>query len=544
MIEDRSPAERRVLLLTPTVRDGQVSRQILVSEGIHCEVCKGLEDLRAEMAVGAAVLVLPEEVVLADTAGTLQQSLRLQPAWSDLPVIVLSRAGTQSPAVDRALSTLGNVSLVERPLRVSTLVSQIRSALRAREHQYQVRDLLADERAARIDADVANHAKDQFLAALSHELRTPLSPVVMGIAAMEGDARLPPSMLSDVAMMRRNIDLEVKLIDDLLDMSRVAAGKLRLHLESVGVHDLLGHVFEICADDLESKHLALAVDLGAEDDRVTADPARLQQVFWNLLKNAVKFTPANGTISVRTLTPREGRLVVEMRDSGVGISAGMLPKVFEAFEQGDLKVGGQSGLGLGLAICKALVELHGGAIHAASAGAGQGACFTVELSTARPEEPEEQWKGPAAAMAAGERPRLLIVEDHEDTVEIMARLLQSAGYEVTAVRTVAGALAAAAAAPFDLVISDIGLPDASGLDLMRQIRDRYGIPGIALSGYGMEEDLSRSRDAGFLDHIVKPISLENLEAAIHRVVSRREQVPAVETGSPPRRCIYPQKGVV
>jgi signal transduction histidine kinase/CheY-like chemotaxis protein len=534
MTQDRSPAELRVLLLAPTVRDGQVSRQILASEGIHCEVCKELEDLLAEMATGAAVLVLPEEAVLADTSATLQQSLRLQPAWSDLPVIVLSRAGTQSPAVDHALSTLGNVSLVERPLRLSTLVSQVRSALRAREHQYQVRDLLADERAARIEADVANRAKDHFLAALSHELRTPLSPVVMGIAAMEKDARLPSSMLSDVSMMRRNIDLEVKLIDDLLDMSRVATGKLRLHPAPTGVHDLLGHVFEICADDLESKHLTLAVDLGAEDDRVIADPARLQQVFWNLLKNAVKFTPANGTISVRTLTPGEGRLVVETRDSGVGIPAGVLPKVFDAFEQGDLKVGGQSGLGLGLAICKALVELHGGTIHAASDGAGQGACFTVELVTARPEEPEEEWNGTVTAMAAGERPRLLVVEDHEDTIEILARLLQSAGYEVTAARSVTEALAVAAAAPFDLLISDIGLPDASGLDLMRQIRDRFGIPGIALSGYGMEEDIRQSRDAGFMDHIVKPINLDHLKAAIHRVVSQRVKVPVIETGSQPR----------
>lgn len=517
MTRNRSSAELRVLLLAPTVRDAQVSRQILASVGIHCEICKGLEDLRAELAAGAAALVLPEEVVLADTAATLQQSIRLQLAWSDLPVIVLSRAGMQSPAVDRALSTLGNVSLVERPLRVSTLVSQVRSALRAREHQYQVRDLLADEQAARIEADVANRAKDRFLAILSHELRTPLSPVVMAIAAMEGDARLPPSLLRDVSMMRRNIDLEVKLIDDLLDMSRVATGKLRLHLAPIGVHAVLGHVFEICADDLKSKHLTVNVDLGAEDDLVMADAARLQQVFWNILKNAVKFTPAHGTISVRTLTPGEGRLIVETRDSGVGIPEGVLPKIFDAFEQGDHKAGGQSGLGLGLAISKALVELHGGTITAASDG--QGACFTVELATARPEEPEEEWNGSVAAMSPDERPRLLVVEDHEDTVEILARLLDLSGYEVTAVRTVADALAAAAAAPFDLLISDIGLPDASGLDLMRQIRDRFGIPGIALSGYGMEEDIENSRDAGFLDHIVKPVNVEHLKATIHRIVS-------------------------
>jgi signal transduction histidine kinase/CheY-like chemotaxis protein len=520
MTRDRSSAELRVLLLAPTVRDAQVSRQILASVGIHCEICKGLEDLRAELAAGAAALVLPEEVALADTAATLQQSLRRQPAWSDLPVLVLSRAGTQSPAVDRALSTLGNVSLVERPLRVSTLISQVRSALRAREHQYQVRDLLADEQAARIEADVANRAKDRFLAILSHELRTPLSPVVMAIAAIEEDARLPPSLLRDVSMMRRNIDLEVKLIDDLLDMSRVATGKLRLHLSPIGIHAVLGHVFEICADDLESKRLILDVDLGAEDDLVMADAARLQQVFWNILKNAVKFTPTHGTISVRTLNAGERRLLCEVRDSGVGISADVLPKVFDAFEQGDQRAGGQFGLGLGLAICKALVELHGGTISAASDGNGQGACFAVELATARPEEPKEEGNASVMAMIPGERPRLLVVEDHEDTAEILARLLELSGYEVAAVHTATDALAAAAGASFDLLISDIGLPDASGLELMRQIRDRFGIPGIALSGYGMEEDIENSRDAGFLDHLVKPINVENLKATIHRIVRR------------------------
>lgn len=518
MNRERSSAELRVLLLTPTARDAQVSLQILTSVGIPCEVCKGLENLRAELEIGAAALVLPEEVVVADSAATLQESFRLQPAWSDLPVIVLVRAGMQSPAVERALSTLGNVSLLERPLRVSTLVSHIRSALRAREHQYQLRDLLADERAARVEADIANQAKDRFLAVLSHELRTPLSPVVMAIDTMEKDARLPPSLRSDVAMMRRNIYLEVKLIDDLLDMSRVTTGKLRLHLAPVGVHDLLGHVFEICAEDLESKHLTLDVDLGAEGDLVTADAARLQQIFWNILKNAVKFTPAHGTISVRTLTSGEGRLLVEIRDSGVGISGALLPKIFDAFEQGDRRADGQFGLGLGLAISKALVELHGGTITAASEG--QGACFTVELATAQPEEPKEEWSGAVVAAAPVERPRLLVVEDHQDTAEILARLLDLSGYEVTVAHTVADALAAATAAPFDLLLSDIGLPDGSGLDLMRQVRDRLGISGIALSGYGMEEDIEKSREAGFVDHIVKPVNVDYLKTTIHRIVSR------------------------
>ncbi len=518
MIQDRSPAELRVLLLAPTVRDGQVSREILATAGIECEICRGLEDLQGELAGGAAALILPEEVILSDSAAMLQQALRQQPAWSDLPIVVLSRAGIESPAVDRATSTLGNVSLLERPLRISTLVSQVRSALRAREHQYQVRDLLADEQAARIEADIANRAKDRFLAILSHELRTPLSPVVMTISAMEKDERLPPGLLEDVLRMRRNIDLEVKLIDDLLDMSRVANGKLRLDLTPVAVHALLGHVFEICADDLRSKRLVLDVDLAADEDLVMADPARLEQVFWNLLKNAVKFTPQEGTIGVRTWTPGEGRLCVEIRDSGIGIPNGEISRIFDAFEQGDHKTNGSAGLGLGLAISKALVDLHGGTISAASDGNGRGACFTVEMETARPEEPAVERIGLDLPMAPGERPSLLVVEDHPDTAELLSRLLDLSGYEVTTVHTVADALAAADATPFSLLISDIGLPDASGLDLMRQIRDRFGIPGIALSGYGMEEDIENSRDAGFQDHLVKPVNVDHLKAAIHRIM--------------------------
>ncbi|HEX2642412.1 MAG TPA: ATP-binding protein [Thermoanaerobaculia bacterium] len=519
MNRERGPEERRVLLLAPTARDAQASHKLLSAAGIECALCGGLDGLRAEMAIGAGVIILPEEVVLMDIEGALHDALRRQPVWSDLPVIVLSRAGAQSPAVDKALSTLGNVSLVERPVRISTLVSQIRAALRAREHQYQIRDLLADEQEARREADAANRAKDHFLAVLSHELRTPLSPVVMSLAAVEADPGLPASLRSDVRMIRRNIDLEVKLIDDLLDMSRITNGKLRLQRQSTGIHDLLRHVFQICADDLNVKQLTLSSDLSARNDHVMADPARLQQVFWNLLKNSVRFTPRNGSITVRTRNAAGGRLVVEVRDTGIGIAADLLPRVFDAFEQEHATVAGQGGLGLGLAISKALVDLHGGTIRVASDGRNRGACFTVELIPAQgtEEQPGTAWTAPV--IAPGKRPSLLIVEDHADTAEVLARLLQSSGYEVETAGSVAEALKTAAAVPFDLLISDIGLPDASGLELMRQVRDRFGIPGIALSGYGMEEDIRKSQEAGFLDHIVKPVNVDQLKAAIQRAVN-------------------------
>jgi len=259
------------------------------------------------------------------------------------------------------------------------------------------------------------------------------------------------------------------------------------------------------------------VGLEAADDRVTADPARLEQVFWNVLKNAVKFTPDGGTIALRSWN-RDAHLAVEVRDSGVGIARDLLPKVFDAFEQGDAQAPWQPGLGLGLAISKALLDLHGGSIAAASEGVGRGSAFTVELPTSPETAEPEQDHGRLAAVPRRRPPRLLIVEDHEDTARVLGRLLLSSGYRVKTTASVAAALKAAAAIRFDLVISDIGLPDASGYDLMRSLGELYGTPGIALSGYGMEEDVRRSREAGFFEHLVKPIDLEQLNATIERAL--------------------------
>jgi signal transduction histidine kinase len=524
MSSERGAAERRVLLLAPTARDAQASCKIFASAKIECDLCGGLDHLCAEIAAGAGAVILPEETVLADSAERLRGALCQQPAWSDLPVIVLSSTGAESPGVAKALGTLGNVSLIERPARVSTLLSLVSTALRARERQYQVRDLLAGERAARAEADAANHAKDQFLAVLSHELRTPLSPVVLSVAAMESDPGLPPPYREELAMIRRNVELEARLIDDLLDLSRVTNGKLRLQMQPTGVHDLLRHVFQICASDLEAKQLRLTSDFTAGDDRVTADPARLQQVFWNLLKNAIKFTPEGGRIAVRSRAVGgdlgDGRLAVEVEDSGIGIAADVLPRVFDAFQQGEAKASWQSGgLGLGLAISKAVVEMHGGTIRAASAGPAQGACLLVEIPTAAPAVAAERAaRPPERTVERARKPRLLLVEDHEDTARTLARLLRFSGYRVRTAATVAQALEAAAAGRFDLLVSDLGLPDASGYDLMRQVRQLYGTPGIALSGYGMEEDVQKSMEAGFLDHLIKPINLDQLKATIQRAV--------------------------
>jgi signal transduction histidine kinase/ActR/RegA family two-component response regulator len=380
------------------------------------------------------------------------------------------------------------------------------------------------EREARAEAEAANRAKDRFLAVLSHELRTPLSPVVMTIPAMEADGELPAKFREELAMVRRNIDLEVKLIDDLLDLSRVTSGKLRLELQGVRAHEVLRHAVRNSVPEAQGKRLEIREVLGAADDALLADPGRLQQVFWNLLRNAVKFTPEGGEIEVRTWNRAEGQLVVEVQDSGVGIPAEVLPRVFDAFEQGDVRMTRQfGGLGLGLAIAKAVVEMHGGTIRAASEGVGRGATFSVELQTsAAPKRAELPAPQEGTRVAAAQATRVLLAEDHPDTARTMARLLAALGFEVKAANSVAGALALAAGERFDVMVSDIGLPDGTGYELMEQIRRRHGMKGIALSGYGMEEDVRRSREAGFSEHMVKPINVASLEGVLRRVVGGRE----------------------
>jgi two-component system CheB/CheR fusion protein len=282
-------------------------------------------------------------------------------------------------------------------------------------------------------------------------------------------------------------------------------------------------VLEICAADMLAKRLQLVFDLRASEDHVVADPARLQQVFWNLLKNAIKFTPEQGRVAIRTRNAEPGRIEVEVKDSGAGIAPDVLPRIFDAFEQGDPTVTRQfGGLGLGLAISKAIVDMHGGVIRAESGGERRGATFTVRLdTTATAATPRPVRAGPGGALKPVSS-RVLLVEDHRDTANVLAKLLARHGYRVRIAHSVASALEIAAAEEFDVVVSDIGLPDATGYELMQQLRDLYGAKGIALSGFGMEEDMQRSREAGFLDHVVKPVDAAQLEAALRRVTTVNE----------------------
>lgn len=379
--------------------------------------------------------------------------------------------------------------------------------------------LLEEMRLARAEAEEANTAKDRFLAVLSHELRTPLNPVLMSVSQLAMSPELPQSVRDEMAMMRRNIDLEVRLIDDLLDIGRVRSGKLRIEPRPTHIHGLLTHVHRICRDEADERRITLSIELSASYDVVAGDPARLQQVFWNVLKNAIKFTPAGGTIRIRTASPAPEQIEISVTDSGVGIEPELLSRLFNAFEQGALTESHQfGGLGLGLAISKAIVEIHHGQIHAESDGKDKGARFVIRLPLTQTPMEQPTPSKPSNDVQAGRR-RILLVEDHPDTNKVLCRLLSLFGYEVTPAFGVSEALAKVGEGPFDLMISDIGLPDGNGYDLLRQANQLRPLRGICMTGYGMDEDLRKSKEAGYIDHVVKPVDAMQLKDVVSRVLT-------------------------
>ncbi len=377
---------------------------------------------------------------------------------------------------------------------------------------------------ARDDAEEASRARDQFLAVLSHELRTPLTPVLTIVDALEGDPALPEELQPYIEIIRRNVELEAQLIDDLLDITRIVRGKLELSMVNLDLHDLLHDVIEGYRNDSLRKNIDIRFLPRATHYHTLADTVRLYQVFRNLVQNALKFTQEGGHVVVRTSNPDPYRIAITVADDGIGIVPELLPRIFNAFEQGEQTMMRRfGGLGLGLAVSKSLIDMHGGSISAQSDGEGGGAVFTVELNV----DPGADDKGertvePAPESRGHDRLRILLVDDHEDTSMVLKLLLARQGYEVHTAASVREGIAIASANPFDILISDIGLPDGSGLDLIRELKLHGAVKGIALSGFGMEGDIQRSRDAGFAEHLIKPVSFQKIREVIDRLLASPE----------------------
>ena len=408
------------------------------------------------------------------------------------------------------------------------------------------------------DLRLANKEKDNFFAVMSHELRTPLTPALAAVAMLQDDKTLPSNVRTELEMIRRNIEVEARLIDDLLDINRIARGKLDLHRQVVDVRLLLEHALHNYCGAAAKKNIRVSTEITATETHVFADSSRLTQVFWNLLQNACKFTPEGGAINVRvyneyrriatnqpapsqTADGSLAELIVQIRDTGMGIRAETLPRIFNAFEQGARsrnRVFG--GLGLGLSISRAIMEMHGGSITASSEGKDKGATFTIRLHTVKPVITGHPERPPAVSPEQiPTRPMcVLVVEDHLDTAEQFARLLRRSGHEVICARSIREAQKYAMMTPspdracaFDILISDLDLPDGSGRDLMRNLGKRYPIRGIAISGHGMKEDIESSIAAGFSDHITKPVDWQELKTAMQKIaeeILQNEEQPAAK----------------
>lgn len=518
MTEAPDPRTERVLILAPSGRDAALTRRILEERGHSCALCAGASDLHGQLARGAAVLVLAEEAIVGETCAALLSWLEDQPVWSDLPLVVLCREEGGDSDLIRSPKPVGNVTLLERPVRIATLVSAVQAALRARRRQYEVRDLL--ERLAESD-----RRKDEFLAMLGHELRNPLG-AISAAAALLGDPRAEEAVRRrQPGQIARQVRHLARIVDDLLDLSRLSRGKIALRTETVDLAAVVrGAVEMLDLAGLNGSH-RVRVDLPWEPVCVDGDPIRLEQVVVNLLDNALKYTPKGGTVDV-SVAEAEGAAVLRVRDDGAGIAPEALARVFEPFTQlGEPLSRSNGGLGVGLHLSRHLVELHGGRIEAASEGRGRGSEFAVRLPRAPSEAGKAAPGGAAAARPAAGNPRgtegracpeglrVLLVEDHRAARQALQELLRVWGCRVDAAPDGTRGLELGLAGGHQVVLVDIQLPDLDGYEVARRLREGLGERCgrlVAITGFGQPADRRRALDAGFDQHLVKPVQPDEL----------------------------------
>jgi signal transduction histidine kinase/ActR/RegA family two-component response regulator len=523
--------ERRVLLLLPTARDNRLACEVLERGGVPSAGCRDAHDLADRLAQGAAAVVVGEEWLPRGVETELAQVVARQPQWSDLPVLVMARTGVDSPQVARAIAQLGNVTVLERPIRLASLVTAVGSAVRARQRQYELREYLQSLANARNElADVAR-AKDEFLATLGHELRNPLAPMRSALAVLD-DARTPAARRAELqALLVRQVNHMVHLVDDLIDVSRLTRGSIELRPQRIDLRDAISSAIELSQPLITARRHRLDVAMDGGPFWIEADVVRLTQVISNLLNNSAKYSPPGGEIRVSVTVEGDdtdgGEIRLEVADNGVGIEPDVLPRVFDMFTQGrDIEHRAQDGLGIGLTLVKRLVQLHGGRIRAASEGKGCGAQFVVHLPRAAAAGLSAvSAPRPGGADEAGRRSlRVLIVDDNRDAAETLGMVLELMGIERRLVHSGPEALDVLADAHADVVLLDIGMPGMDGYEVARRIRSSEALrklPLIALTGWGQLDDVRRTREAGFDHHLTKPVDLEHLTALLDTIGAAR-----------------------
>jgi signal transduction histidine kinase len=505
--------ERRLLILAPTRKDGVLTESLLSSIDVPCHVCSTIAELVAAAREGAAAILIAEEMLVSHGLAALKALLAGQAAWSDLPVLVLTQHGADSTDVADAVKSLGNVTLLERPIRVATLLSAVHSAGRARERQYQIRDHLTSRERAEASLREADRRKDEFLATLSHELRNPLAPLLTGLQVLKLAGLKDARSLRACAVMERQVAHLVRLVDDLLEVSRITRGVIEVRKEPLELGAVLRAAIETSRPIIEGARQMLAVDVEAEPIPLVGDAVRLTQIFANLLNNASKYTDHGGRIWV-SATAADGWAEVSVRDNGIGIPPSQLSSVFDMFMQVDrTQRRAQGGLGIGLTLVRSLVSMHGGTVEARSEGIDRGSEFVVRLPVI--------YDAPRSSAVESAQPfpsrRILIVDDNRDAADSLSALLTTLGATVTVAYSGPDALAVLDLADPDAVLLDIGMPGTDGYEVARRIRSMTAhgdVLLIALTGWGQEEDRARSIRAGFDHHLVKPPDLDRLRSLL------------------------------
>lgn len=496
-----------VLIFPPSRRDGEVTGGVLTRAGLMCEVMYRAPEVAQEIDAGTGVLILTDAAFAAPGMETIIESLSRQPAWSDLPVLLLCQVAPQVPAVARVVDGLSNVTVLDRPTSARTLLSTVQAALRGRLRQYELRDQLEALRIAEENLRNADRRKDEFLAMLAHELRNPLAPIRN---AGELLARMMPgnaAVETAAAIVKRQSTHLSRLVDDLLDVSRITQGRIELQQEPVNLASVIAQALESVEPLMrENRHKVFVSNVTAAV-HVRGDHARLVQCVANILTNSGKYTEPGGEVRLELRT-EAGEAVVAVSDNGVGIAAELLPRIFDLFVQSDRSLDrSQGGLGIGLSLVRRLVEMHGGWVRAASDGPGRGARFELGLPViAHGQDPR-----PAQSEQVGVGRRVLVVDDNIDSADSLVMILNHSGHTAEPVYGAAEALERAADFRPEVVLLDIGLPGTNGYEVARQLKIRGSDARlIALTGYGQPEDIRRAQDAGFDAHLVKPVDLDQL----------------------------------
>jgi len=638
-----TPRERRFLILAPTGKDATLAAAFLHQAGVDATICPGADELARAIEEGAGAALVAEEVLPNSGGYPLATVLRRQPYWSDFPLLILTRAGADSEVVAEAVRTLGNVTLLERPVRVASLTSAVRTALRARARQYELRDQvealrhseaeladmfenaavglhtvdaegivtrvnqteldllgyrreeyvgrpiadfhvdpafvddllarlqrgerlanrevrlrardgsirhvllssdarceggrLVEARTFSVDITARKHAeeqlqqadrrKDEFLATLAHELRNPLAPIRNSLYLIRLTGGAAPAAEHVCEMMERQVSHMVRLVDDLMEVSRITRGKIDMRKERIELATVIESALDTSRPGIEAARHHFTIELPERPVLIDGDLVRLSQVFANLLNNASKYTDPGGEIRL-TARVAGDEVVVTVEDEGIGIPTEMLPRVFDLFTQTHHSVGrDQGGLGIGLTLVRSLVEMHGGHVVATSAGPGQGSAFAVHLPIARraaaAPAPSEDDTAPILPPK-----RVLVVDDNRDAADSLGMLLERLGAEVEVVYDGPSALAAVERQSPEVVLLDIGMPGMDGYEVARRLHERADgkdLTLVAMTGWGQDEDRRRSRHAGFVRHLIKPADLAAVRALLHDELALEEAPP-------------------